>query len=276
MAENHKIQIKGLLRFSYLSENGFAKSTQGMEKTREMLYAPARLDRRFALFERLALHSLKLQEDQDFTVGILIGEDFPAQARSRLESLLDGFNAAHLIALPPMIHIQAVKAAYDTLPGDPDATHIATFRQDDDDAMHRETIGRVRKIATNMLQMRQTDDPFAIAFNRGLYLGRESEDVVSEWYERTPLGIGLALVAKKGDTSTVFRRNHRQFTQFYDCYSEVQQPMWIRSVHQDNDSAATPTGRAGTLRPRAIRRCLREGFGLNEDTLAALESGGEG
>ena len=43
MAENHKVQIKGLLRFSYLSENGFAKSTQGMEKMREMLYAPARL-----------------------------------------------------------------------------------------------------------------------------------------------------------------------------------------------------------------------------------------
>lgn len=276
MVEHHKVQIKGLLRFSYLSENGFAKSPQGIEKMREMLYAPERLVRRFALFERLALHSLKLQDDQDFTVGILIGKDFPNEARAHLQTLLEGFKAAHLIVLPPMIHIQAVRAAYDALPDDPDATHIATFRQDDDDAMHRETVGRVRKIATDMLQMRQTDDPFAIAFNRGLYLGRESEDVVSEWYERTPLGIGLALVAKKGDTSTVFRRNHRQFTQFYDCYSEVQQPMWIRSVHQDNDSAAAPTGRAGTLRPRAIRRCLRDGFGLNEATLAELKSGGAG
>jgi len=276
MAENHKIQIKGLLRFSYLSENGFAKSTQGMEKTREMLYAPARLDRRFALFERLALHSLKLQEDQDFTVGILIGEDFPAQARSRLESLLDGFNAAHLIALPPMIHIQAVKAAYNALPDDPDATHIATFRQDDDDAMHRETIGRVRRIGTHMLGMRDTDDAFVIAFNRGLYLDADAEEPVSEWYERAPLGIGLAMVARRGDAATVFRRNHRQFMQYYDCYTEVTQPMWIRSVHQDNDSGASPTGRAGTLRPRGIRRCLREGFDLNHEMLAGLKSGGSG
>ena len=272
MAENHKVQIKGLLRFSYLSENGFAKSTQGMEKMREMLYAPARLDRRFALFERLALHSLKLQDDQGFTVGILIGEDFPAEARSRLEALLDGFEAAHIITLPPMVHIQAVKAAYDVLPEDPDATHIATFRQDDDDAMHRDTIGRVRTLANQMLPIRETDDPFVIAFNRGLYLDADAEVPVTEWYERAPLGIGLAMVARKGDHATVFRRNHRQFMQYYDCYTEVTQPMWIRSVHQDNDSGASPTGRAGTLKPPGIRKCLRRGFGLNHDKLAVLKS----
>lgn len=275
MANNCKVQIKGLLRFSYLSENGFAKSTQGMEKMREMLYAPARLARRFALFERLALHSLKLQDDQDFSVGILIGEDFPQDARAHLESLLDGFAAAQIVALPPMVHIQAVKAAYDALPDDPDATHIATFRQDDDDAMHRETIGRVRTVSNHLLGMRETDDPFVIAFNRGLYLDADAEDPVTEWYERAPLGIGLAMVAQKGDAATVFRRNHRQFMQYYDCYTEVTQPMWIRSVHQDNDSSAQPTGRAGTLKPPGIRKCLRRGFGLNHDMLAALKSGGD-
>lgn len=273
MAGNHKIQIKGLIRFSYLSENGFAKSTQGLEEMRKMLYAPARLDRRFALFERLALHSLKLQEDQDFTVGILIGEDFPIDARARLEELLGGFAAAHIVTLPPMVHIQAVRAAYEALPDDADATHIATFRQDDDDAMHRETIGRVRTIGDHVLGFRETAHPFVIAFNRGFYLDADAEVPVSEWYERTPLGIGLAMVAQKGDASTVFRRNHRQFTQYYDCYTEVTQPMWIRSVHQDNDSSASPTGRAGTLKPAGIRRCLRTGFGLNHKMLAALKSG---
>lgn len=273
MAREKKVQIKGLLRFSYLSENGFAKSTQGMAGMRDMLYEPARLARRFALFERLALHSLKLQEDQDFRVAILIGEDFPAQARARLEELLNGFEAAQLVALPPMKHIQAVKAAYDALPDDPQASHIATFRQDDDDAMHRDTIGRVRKVGTHLLALRETPDPFVIAFNRGLYLDAEADPPVTEWYERSPLGIGLAMVAEKGDAATVFRRNHRQFMQYYDCYTEVSQPMWIRSVHQDNDSSAQPTGRAGTLKPVGIRKCLRRGFGLNLDMLKALRSG---
>ena len=273
MAKKHKLQIKGLLRFSYLSENGFAKSSQGLEKTRQMLYDKARLKRRFALFKRLALHSLKLQDDQNFKVAILVGEDFPRSARARLERLIDGFEPAELVALPPMAHIQAVKAAYDALPDDPEATHIATFRQDDDDAMHRTTISRVREIGTYMLGLRQTPDPFVIAFNRGLYLDADAEVPVTEWYERSPLGIGLAMVAEKRDPTTVFRRNHRQFMQYYDCYSEVTEPMWIRSVHQDNDSTAKPTGRAGHLKPPGIRKCLRQGFRLNHATLAQLKSG---
>jgi hypothetical protein len=273
MAGTSKVQIKGLLRFSYLAENGFAKSAMGLSETRKMLYDPARLTRRFALFERLALHTLKLQEDQDFSIAILIGDDFPTGARNHLEGLLADFPAAHLVALPPMVHIQAVKTAYDALPDDPAASHIATFRQDDDDGMHRDTIGRLRDIGNHMLGLRSTPDPFVIAFNRGLYLDLDAEEPVTEWYERAPLGIGLAMVAPKGDLTTVFRRNHRQFTQYYDCYTEVSQPMWIRSVHQDNDSSATPTGRAGRLKPPGIRKCLRKGFGLNHKMLAALKSG---
>ena len=92
----NKLQIKGLIRFSYLSENGFAKSEQGMTEMREMLYDPARLDRRFALFERLALHSLALQDDQDFKVAVLIGDSFPDAARARLE--LDLVLSANAIA----------------------------------------------------------------------------------------------------------------------------------------------------------------------------------
>ena len=79
MADQKKVQIKGLIRFSYLSENGFAKSKQGVEKMRKMLYDPARLERRFAWFEKLAFHTLTLQDDTDFSVAI----PFPASAGCR-------------------------------------------------------------------------------------------------------------------------------------------------------------------------------------------------
>ena len=68
----------------------------------------------------------------------------------------------------------------------------------------------------------------------------------------------------------MFRRNHRQFTQYYDCYTEVAEPMFIRSVHQDNDSGAEPSGREGSLRPRGILRVLRKGFGLTPEMLEGL------
>ncbi|KHA51091.1 glycosyltransferase [Sulfitobacter geojensis] len=265
-----KAQIKGLMRFSYLSENGFAKSTQGMDAMREMLYDPARLSRRFKLFERLAFHTMSLQEDTDFTCAVLIGDSFPDKARAELEDIIRDFKPMQIVSLPPLVHIQAVKQAFNALPDDPSATHIATFRQDDDDAMHRSTTARIRAVADNLLQVRTDTKPFVIAFNRGLYLDPTSETPITEWYERAPLGIGLAMVTPKGDHATVFRRNHRNLMEYYDCYSEVARPMWIRSVHADNDSTAQPQGRAGALRPRGVRRVLADGFGLTPEMLDDL------
>lgn len=270
MAKNNKVQIKGLIRFSYLSENGFAKSKQGVDKMREMLYDPDRLERRFAWFEKLAFYTLALQDDTDFSAAILIGDSFPDAARTRLENLVAGFAPVQIVALPPMTHVQAVKQAYFALPDDPDATHTATFRQNDDDGMHRTTTARIRKVAKALLGVRSGDAPFVIGFNRGFYLNTKVDPMLTERFERTPLGIGLTLVARKGDHATVFRRNHRQFTQYYDCYTEVSEPMFIRSVHQDNDSGAEPSGREGTLQPRAIQRVLRKGFGLTPEMLEGL------
>lgn len=270
MASTSKVQIKGLMRFSYLSVNGFAKSDPDLEARKAVLYDPARLERRFALFERLAFHTMALQDDTDFTCAVLIGDDFPDVWRARLEALVAQFPPMRIVALSPMVHIQAIKQAYAALPDDPEASHVATFRQDDDDGMHRQTVTRIRAVAEAMLAAREDDRPFIIAFNRGLYLDGSAEPPITEWFERAPLGIGLAMVTKKGDHATVFRRNHRNLVEYYDCYTEIAKPMWIRSVHADNDSSATPQGRKGTLRPRGINRVLWDGFGLTPEMLEGL------
>ncbi|MEW9922257.1 glycosyltransferase [Marimonas sp. MJW-29] len=265
-----RVQIKGLMRFSYLSENGFAKSAPDLSARAKVLYDPKRLERRFRLFERLAFHTMALQDDTDFTCAVLIGDSFPDTWRVRLEEIVAEFSPMRIVALPPMVHIQAVKSAYNALPDDPRATHIATFRQDDDDGMHRQTIARIRSVAEAMLPTRIDKKPFVIAFNRGLYLDPDADRPITEWYERAPLGIGLAMVAPKGDHATVFRRNHRNLVEYYDCYTEVGRPMWIRSVHEDNDSSASPQGRAGTLRAKGIKRILWDGFGLTPEMLEGL------
>ena len=270
MATQLKAQIKGLMRFSYLSENGFAHSLEDLDERRRVLYDPARLERRFRLFERLAFYTMALQDDTDFTCAVLIGDCFPDIWRQRLEDIIADFSPMRIVALPPMVHIQAVKAAYAALPDDPEASHTVTFRQDDDDGMHRETITRIRAVADAMLPVRPDKKPFVIAFNRGFYMEPKAEAPISEWYERAPLGIGLAMVTPKGDHATVFRRNHRNLVEYYDCYTEVARPMWIRSVHADNDSAASPQGRAGPLRPKGIKRVLWDGFGLTPEMLEGL------
>lgn len=271
MVEMVQVQIRGLVRFSYLSENGFSKSSVGLEATREMLYQPDRLSRRFELFEKLALHSLVLQKDLNFRTAVLVGDDFPADALARLQDMLDGFVSAQIIQLPPMRHIYAVKAAYAALPDDPGATHTATFRLDDDDAMHRRTVERMRELSEGLIGARGGKAPFGIAFNRGFYLDLDNtEKPLTERYENTPLGVGMAVVAPLGANENAFRRNHRKLAQYFDVYTEVKRPMFIRTVHQDNDSAATPTGREGTLSQKRIKGVLRRGFGMTLDDLKAL------
>lgn len=267
MAETPKAQIKGLMRFSYPSRNGFAKSVSDLDDRRAVLYDPDRLKRRFYWFERLAFHTTALQDDGDFATALLIGECFPEIWRARLEEIVADCPQFQIVSLPPMVHIQAVKAAYNALPDDPTATHVATFRHDDDDGLHRSATARIRAVADSMLQVRADTKPFIIAFNRGLYLDPKAERPLAEWYERAPLGIGLAMVTPKGDHATVFRRNHRNLVEYYDCYTEIGRPMWIRSVHADNDSSASPQGRAGALRPKGMKRVLWDGFGLTPEML---------
>ncbi len=271
MAGGYNVQIKGLVRFSYLSKDGFAMSEQGEDAVRDILYDPARLERRFHLFENLTLHSIRRQRNPHFKVAILTGDSLPDTARTRLENLVRDVPQIQIVTLPPLVHFNAIRRTFDAIEDAPEATHTATFRLDDDDAMHRITIKRIARLAQHLLALRDPDTPFGIAFNRGFYLKiGDKETLISEWYEKTPLGVGLTLVAPVGNSVNVFRRNHRKMGEYYDCMTEVERPMFIRSVHIDNDSGAAPTGRQGVLSRTEIARVLRRGFGMTLDELKAL------
>ena len=263
--------IKGLVRFSYPAQSGFRLSTSGQEQVHKVLYDPARLERRFALFEMLCLRSLAMQRDTDFKVGILVGETLPNVARKRLTDMLDGFKNAQLVTLPPMEHYQAVATVFQELPDVPDAKHTVTFRLDDDDAMHAETVGRLRHLTHTLLPLRNRKEPFAIAFNRGFYFDLTNPaKMITECYEKTPLGVGMALVAPVSSRQNVFRRNHRAAAQHFNCYTEIAKPMFIRTVHQDNDSSAETTGHNGRMPQAKVERTLRNNFGVDIDMLKGL------
>ncbi|MGB3243999.1 MAG: glycosyltransferase [Sulfitobacter sp.] len=271
MAPKFKTQIKGIIRFSYLSESGYAMSTKGIDAVRDIIYDPDRLARRFLLFERLALHSVKLQHNADFKVGVLVGDTLPGDAKAHLKALVKDVPQMQIVTLPVLPIAHALKRAFKALGDDPDATHTATFRLDDDDAMHRLTTDRIAKLADALLAIRNAKVPFAIAFNRGFYLDpAQGEQFLSEWYEKTPLGIGLTLVTPVDARINVYRRNHRRLGEYFDCHTEIGRPMYIRSVHEDNDSAAKPTGRKGELSAEEVERALWRGFGLTLDDLKVL------
>lgn len=263
--------IKGLVRFSYPANSGFRLSNGGPEHVHKTLYDPARLERRFALFEMLCLRSLAMQRDTEFQVGVLVGETLPNEARARLTDMLEGITNVNLVTLPAMEHYNAVATAFGELPDIADAEHTVTFRLDDDDAMHAETVGRLRHLTHTLLPLRTRKEPFAIAFNRGFYFDLTNPDqMITECYEKTPLGVGMALVAPVDSRQNVFRRNHRAAAQHFNCYTEIAKPMFIRTVHQDNDSAAETTGHKGRMSQAKMERTLRNNFGVDKDMLKGL------
>lgn len=227
------------MRFSYPALSGFTSAPADPAALAAWLYDPARLARRFALFEALALPSLLAQTDPDFEMLFLVGDDLPAWARDRLAQGIAPLGA-RIVALPAMHHYPAIQAAYATVQ-DGDHSHLTSFRLDDDDAMDRGHIARIRTIAAGVAGV--TPAPFAIAHNRGLFVDlRRKQPRFTEAVEKMPLGIGLALCSPVALRDTIFRRNHRLLPQFFTTFSDATEMAYLRSVHDSNDSNAHNTG----------------------------------
>lgn len=264
--------IKGVIRFSYPADGGFAQDHTSEIDHEAFLYDGERLKRRFHLFEALTLPSLRSQTDKDFSVAVLVGENLPDWARQRLEEGISDIPQARIIPLPRMAHYPATRAALEALPDAANATHVAGFRLDDDDAMHKDTVARIREIAHSVAPVTAPDKPFAIGFNRGAFLTlNNAGNRIEVVGERAPIGIGLTLVVPIDQRCNIFRRNHRLLHQFYDCFTDANRLMFIRSVHEDNDSGAVNTGAPDKKISEAdLAAQIEEGFGLSLAQLKGL------
>lgn len=260
MADPFTNQIAGLVRFSYPSKSGFSKAFDSDAEREAFLFDPARLERRFLMFERLTLPSLLQQNDPDFDCLFLVGTRFPDDARAHLGDLIRPLARARIVTLETMHHYIATQKAFATLPRR-DVTHITTFRLDDDDALDLSYIKRLKAKAPAAVALAGDMHPVVIGFNRGFFVaagpaGTEVYDVK----ERLPLGIGLAMVCKAGRKHNIFARNHRFVPQFYNTFTDVETPAFIRSVHRDNDSEPHSSGQARLMAQDQIAAELNQNF----------------
>jgi Putative rhamnosyl transferase len=264
-------QIVGLVRFSYPALSGFARKPDDPAALARRLHAPARLEARFRLFEALTLPSLLAQTDPAFQLGVLVGEGFPADARARLEALLAPLpGGARIVALPPMHHYPATQRALGKLT-EGTASHLTSFRLDDDDAIDRGLVGRLRTQSAAMMRLVGDHRPFVLGHNRGFFLeiapsGNRIFDVV----EKLPLGIGLAMTAPVTSGENIFARNHRLLPQFYTTLTEADTPAFIRTVHAGNDSDAHASGVSGQMTDTAAAEAIEAGFPFRLADLLAL------
>ncbi|MGL4413366.1 glycosyltransferase [Roseinatronobacter monicus] len=266
-----RAQVIVVIRFSYVADAGFKISTRGLGAIRDTLYDPDRLARRFQLFEALTLPSLLAQTDHDFTLAVLIGDDFPSDARARLSRLVAPLRDARLIALPPHNNYKSTKLAMDACLN-PDATHVISVRLDDDDALGRDCIAAQKHVAPQVAALGPANSPAVICFNNGLFL--ELSDQGNRLFgviEKLPLGIGMGMIAPVGARPTIFSTDHRRVHTRWNCYTEALTPRFIRTVHRDNDSDALVSGEKPKYSDHDLDRILATHFPFTRAELMALK-----
>lgn len=264
MAQGDRNRIIGLVRFSYPSIGGFAHASADPAR---FLYDPARLGRRFRLFEALCLPSLLAQTDPDFDIVFLIGKDMPAQARARLQAATAGLARAHLVALPALAHYPALRQAYAAVDTQA-AEAVTTFRLDDDDALDCDYIARLRALTGGLAAVRPPEEPLTLSFHRGLLLYPDGR--LSAVVEKLPPASGSAMLAPAGHRDNIYRRNHRLLPQFFSHFSDAEHPAFLRTIHQDNDSSPHASGSNEPLSRDEADAVLRKAFPFALDTLPSL------
>lgn len=263
-------QVIVVIRFSYVADGGFRLSRDGLDAVRATLYAADRLERRFRLFEALTLPSLLGQTDPDFTLAVLVGDDFPADSRARLAKLIAPMRDAQIVALPPHNNYKATKAAIEACRR-AEATHILSIRLDDDDALGRDVIAAQKRIAPLVASAGPTDAPAVICFNNGLFLELSGQgNRIFGVIEKHPLGIGMGMLALADARPTIFSTDHRQVHTRWNTYTEALTPRFIRTVHRDNDSSALVSGKQIDYTPDQIDTVLADHFCHDRVTLLGL------
>ena len=266
-----RAQVIVVIRFSYVADAGFKISAQGLGAIRKTLYAPDRLARRFRLFEALTLPSLLAQTDDNFTLAVLIGDDFPADARARLARLIAPLRDARIIALPPHNNYKATKLAIEACQR-PEATHVISVRLDDDDALGRDCIAAQKHIAPKVAALDPNDAPAVICFNNGFFLElSEQGNRLFGVIEKLPLGIGMGMIAPVGARPTIFSTDHRRVHTRWNCYTDALTPRFIRTVHRDNDSDALSSGEKPKYSDSDLDHVLAANFPFTRAELLALK-----
>lgn len=172
----------------------------------------------------------------------LVGESLPPQAIERLNDVVAPLKGARVIALPPLPHFQAMRRAFNLATPNA-ATHLTGFRLDDDDALDVDHIARMRATVHAVLPVAGLATPLVTGCHRGFFLKiRPQGHVLFEVIEKVPGAQGLAMTTPVRHGDNIFRRNHRLVTQFYNTYTDVTTPAYIRTIHDDNDSIPHASG----------------------------------
>lgn len=265
------MRVIGICRFSYPALGGFKRMHDSVAEREAYLYDPARMELRFRHFECLTLPSIAAQKDTDFTFLILVGDSLPRAYRDRLHDLTSAVPQIRIVAREPMRHRSAMQMAIKQELGPDDAESIQ-FRLDDDDAVAVNFTAGLRWFLRHTHGMRANWQTMAIEYSGGFTVRLSADGIATRQVQSGFWACGLAVWFRPGDPRTVMNFAHHKLHHKMPTLIHPQPLMYLRAVHDDNDSAAAAG--AGPLQPLTPdqRSLLRNRFNVDEDRVKEVFS----
>lgn len=252
--KKHPVQVLGLCRFSVPSLGAFQVAHDSIAARREMLYDPIRLSQRFVWFEHVFLPGLRAQTDPEFTMIVLLGEDFPQPWRARMQALVADVPQIKLDHAPPREH-RVVCAEAMARHIDADAQIVAEHRLDDDDAVAVDFVAQLRRAAYRLTRFQRAEGLVGVDFCKGVLLSvargkvTPSPRMAQLW---TP---ALAVLSPQGEARHILDWPHHKLWKNMPVVSLCEEVMFLRGQHDTNDSKILPA---------------KDGFPVPEDGWDAL------
>lgn len=263
-------KIIGVCRFSYLGNGGFKTLEGGADAAAKVLYDQDRMQRRFAYFEQICLPSLAAQTDADFTLVALIGDTMPARFRKRLKALVEAYPFLRVATLEAAGPLNSTRRAFRRGLDEHETDFITGFRLDDDDAVAVDYIARLRVVSDTLIRLgwATPDVPAAVCFHRGIYWDmKRGGDQFWDYSEPQPLGLASAMIHHPDSPHNIYRWNHRKLAANARCWIDPHEVMFVRTLHNHNDSDRSIPPGAVHLPDWQARKLFRERFGLNPKRL---------
>jgi len=265
-ATDLNIQVLGLCRFSFPSSGAFQIEHATIQERREALYAPHRLAQRLAWFENALLPSIMAQDDQNFTLIVLAGEDLPASYKERLSLAAAAVPRLKIIYRPAGEHR---KICHDVIKAsiNPAVDIVVQFRLDDDDAIARDYVTTIRAETKRMAVFIREANAVAFDHNRGLAVRFINQQLDVERMQAQYWGCALAVAMVPTHAKMILDYPHHRIWESIPTITYPQPVMFMRGIHDTNDSPAIHYTRNGQIQGGSGVKTLAKRFGIHADAL---------
>lgn len=232
-----KIQPIGVCRFSLVTEGGFKHQLSSPEDVAAHIFGDRRMGIRMAWFRHVLMPSIRAQTDQDFTFVVLASTVMPQKWQDQLLEAVSGCPAIRLDFVEPGKHWKICNAAFHRYT-EPDTDIVAQFRLDDDDALERSYISRVRSDFKQFVApLYQRFGKVSCDYTRGFILDADSSEARLYRTDSLALTCGQTVYLPPHSRDSLFTWGHHRLHCVMPTVTLNDGNMYLRGRHGTNDTS---------------------------------------